>query len=103
MPLESVVSILDDETHVQLDQLLFNTFNGLFEPSMLSLFFPFILATIVSNSGGTLNLQYENPVNAKTLLEVEVELLEKLKDAWTKKKLKEIRNLSAIYIFNAVY
>jgi hypothetical protein len=53
----------------------------------------------VSNSQGTLDPKYGTTSNAKTLLQVEGELSEKLDHAWAEKKFEEIRNLSAIYIF----
>jgi hypothetical protein len=101
MPLESVANILDGDTHVLLDAVVLNTCEGHIEPSKLgTVAAMFLLSTVVSNSGGTLDPKYENAVNAMTLLqEEEEELLEKLNNAWTKKKFEEICNLSAIDVF----
>ena len=92
---ESVANILDGNTHVQLDGVVLNTCEGVIEPSKLGTLAIFLFATVVSNSEGTLNPKYGNTANAKTLLLVEEELLEKLNNAWTQKKFKEIHNLSA--------
>lgn len=99
MALESVANILDGGTHARLDGVVLNTCEGVIEPSELGNLAVFLLATVVSNSEGTLDPKYGNTTNAKTLLQVEEGLLEKLNDAWTKKKFEEIRNLSAIYSF----
>jgi len=99
MALESVANILDGNTHVRLDGVVLDTCNAVIEPSALGALAFLLLATIVSNSEGTLDPKYGNTTNAKTLLREEEELLEKLNDAWTQKKFEEIRNLSAIYIF----
>jgi hypothetical protein len=68
MPLESVASILDDGTHVQLDKVVLNTCDAVIEPSALGALAFLLLATIVSNSEGTLDSQYGNTTNAKALL-----------------------------------
>ena len=100
MPLESLAGILDDDSHVRLDRVVLNTCDGIIETSILgTLPAVFLLVTIVETSEGTLDPQYGNNTNAKALLQAEGELLEKLKDAWTKKKFEEIRNLSTIYVF----
>ena len=100
MALESAANILDGDTHVRLDEDVLDTCKDVVDPSEFgTLAAVFLLATIVSNSEGTLNSQYGNTTNAKTLLLAEEELLEKLNDAWTQKKFEEIRNLSAIYFF----
>ena len=98
--MESAANVLDGDTHVRLDGIVLDTCNAVIEPSTLgALAAVFLLATIVANSEGTLDPKYGNNTNAKTLLRTEEKLLEKLNDAWTQKKFKEIRNLSAIYIF----
>ena len=99
--MESAANILDDDVHVRLDGVVLDTCDGVIEPSTLGALSSiiFLLATIVWNSEGTLDRKYTSTTNAKTLLRTEEKLLEKLNDAWTQKKFKEIRNLSAIYIF----
>ena len=97
--MESAANILDGDTHVRLDGVVLDTCNAVIEPSTLGALAFLLLATIVENSEGTLDPKYGNNTNAKTLLRTEEKLLEKLNDAWTQKKFKEIRNLSAIYIF----
>jgi hypothetical protein len=99
MPLESVAGILDDDSHVRLDRVVLNTCDGIIDPSIFGLAAVFLLVTIVETSEGTLDPQYGNNTNAKALLQAEEELFGKLKDAWTKKKFEEIRNLSTIYVF----
>ena len=99
MPLKSVANILDGDTHVRLDGVVLNTCDGVVPSELGTLAGVFLLNTVVSNSEGTLDLKYGTTTNAKILLQKEEELLEKLNDAWTKKKFEEIRNLSAIYIF----
>jgi hypothetical protein len=103
MPLESVASILDDGTHVRLDKVVLNTCDAVIEPSALGALAFLLLATIVSNSEGTLDSQYGNNTNVKALLATEEDLLEKLEDAWAKKKFDGIRNLSAISIVFNVF
>ena len=101
--MESAANILDDNVHVRPDGVVLDACDGVIEPSthgaLGSLAAILLLTTIVSNSEGTLDRKYESNTNAKTLLRTEEKLLEKLNDAWTQKKFKEIRNLSAIYIF----
>ena len=98
MALESVTNTLDDEIHVQLDGVVLNTFKSITKSELGPLAFV-LLATVVGNSADTLDPKYGNTTNAKALLEVEGELLEKLNDAWNRKEFKEIRNLSTIYSF----
>ena len=100
MALESVANILDGDTHVRLDKVVLSTCEGVIETPELGALAVFLLATVVSNSEGTLNPAYGNNTNAKKLLRAEEELLENLNDAWAKRKFEEIRNLSAIYNFS---
>ena len=99
MALESVANILDDNTHARLDEVVLNTCENIIDASKLGSLAVFLLATVVENSADTLDPKYGNNTNAKALLEVEGELLEKLNDAWNRKEFKEIRNLSTIYSF----
>lgn len=92
MPLESSANILQSDSHDFLDQLVIQSIsNG---DNKVTPGLPALLTTIVG-SDDTLNPQYGKPAGALTLLDKEKGLDEMLRDAWSKGKFEEIRNLGA--------
>jgi hypothetical protein len=78
---------LDDATDARWVLAVFETCDD--EPFNAAYF----LATIVSTSEGRLNPKYEKTPAAKSLLQEDSELMEKLRVAWKDRTLREISNL----------
>jgi len=99
MPLEAVTNDLDDDTHARLDEAVTACGVSRYDPSNPPFASLFLLSTIVSTSEGLLDPKYKETLNAMNLLAEHPDLMEKLSHAWKLGRFKDIRNLSAIWIF----
>ena len=88
--LEYVDNVLDDATHIRLN----NAVVELFEDEPVSASSWPLLQSIVENSQGLLDPSYREPSNAKALLQGLPALKELLNKAWRDRNFKDIRNLS---------
>ena len=108
-PLQFVPNELDDETHNTLDIEVFQTLTTMCEPSAIdltnSIVAAVILAIIVSTASkmtDKLNTEYAEHHNAAVLLFEQPQLIDELRAALANGTFREIRNLSASRLLDAV-
>ncbi|KIM74987.1 hypothetical protein PILCRDRAFT_13928 [Piloderma croceum F 1598] len=91
MHLESAVNLLDDATHSRLDNEVLATVEEAPSTRLTLRLATLLLATIASNSDGTIDSKYKENPNSVALIQEHEDLQPKLLAAWEANFFKEIR------------